>query len=232
MNNTPNKPIPEFVKGISTLILSLLFVTVAAWIFTYVQKKQGVVTQTVSTHTASTTPSDYDAKNTMEKVTVISDFKNTVVNNVPSVKVSKTLKVQGSFASGYLYVKADVSGKALQIQDPANYDAVFASLVELTLNGKDVEFGGHLIQGRSLDTPAHDTYTELLYKLSDVVYKKKFTDPDTEVFSGNWLEVINDKSTREKIVSFSSTVKGVGNIQELSIYYQCAEGSTCSISAE
>jgi hypothetical protein len=223
----------DLLKAVGTLAGALLFVTAAAWIFTSVQKKQGVVTQIVdTTNTASTTPTDYVAKDGMHVVVIINGFKNSVSGNIPSDKISKTLKVTGSFADGYLYVAADVNNKALQINDPTNYDAVFASLIELTKDGSDKEYGGHLIQSKSLSTPIHSDYTELLYKLSEVVYKKQFTDSDAELSTGNWLEVINDKSSREKIISFSSTVKGIGTIEKLVIYYKCADGSSCSITTE
>lgn len=176
--------------------------------------------------------SDYDQKETMKKVVVISNFDNTVNANFPSKKANVTLKATGTFARGYLYASANVEGKALQDTDPSNFDAVFASLVELTKDGSDSQFGGHLWQDESLDTPPHADYTEMLFKLSEVPYKKGFEDSSVVVPPGNWLEVFNDKNTREKVVAFSSTVKGTGVIQELSIYYECAEGSDCSITVE
>ena len=173
--------------------------------------------------------SDYDQKDQMKKVVLVSGFSNTVTNNVPSGRADVTIKATGTFARGYLYAAANVNDKALQDTDRNSFDAVFASLVELTKDGSDSQFGGHLWQDESLDTPQHAEYTEMLFKLSDVPYKKAFEDSSVAVPPGNWLEVLNDKATREKIVAFSSTVKGTGTIQELSIYYECAEGSDCSI---
>jgi len=230
MNKIDKEDVATVLKGIGAILGGLLFVAVSAWIFTFVQKQEGVVTQTVQTIPIEV--ADYEKKDSMQSITVIPGFENTVTNNVYSGKAEATLKVTGSFARGYLYVAADVEGKALQDKDPHNFDSVFASLVELTKDGSDSQFGGHLIQAKSLETPEHSNFSEMLFSLSEVPYKKQFTDPDTILYSGNWLEVLNDRTTREKIIAFSSTIKGTGNIRSLVLYYECAEGSSCSITIE
>ena len=89
------------------------------------------------------------------------------------------------------------------------------------------ELGGHLIEARSLGTPKSNNYTELLYQLSDIQYKKQYWQTDIEVLSADWLRLFNE-SARQKLITFTSTVDK-GLIQELSIYYDCVDGSSCSI---
>jgi hypothetical protein len=173
-------------------------------------------------------PSAYEVKDKMQYLVVMENVKNIVTDHVPTYKDEVHLKVTGLFAKGYLYVVADVAGKPLETKDSDRYDAVFAQIIELTPNGDGRQIGGHLLEQKSLKTQRHDSYTELLFDLSEVPYKKHYLDPDTEITLGNWLEVLNNP-TREEILAFSSTEKGVGTVQKLVIYYTCVDGSNCSI---
>lgn len=165
--------------------------------------------------------SPYEAKDSLDKVVVVQDFKNSSAGHTPTETFQKTLEIKGTIADGYLYIRADVDGKAL-----TGFDDVYAKLIESS-PGVYHEYGGHLIQSQSLDTPKNETQTELLFDLSALKYKKNFTDSNKEVLSGNWLDVLND-SAGKKVLGFSSTARG-GNIQEMDIYYKCLENTECSI---
>ncbi len=178
-----------------------------------------VTTTTLATIQKQVSP--YEAKDVMGKVVIIQNFKNSSVSNKPTNSFEKTLTMTGVVTDGYLYVKADVGGKAL-----TQYDDIYTKLLE-TSPGSYQEYGGHLIKSQSLDTPTSETQTELLFDLSSIKYKKNFTDSEKEVLSGNWLSVLNDSSSK-KVLGFSSTARQ-GNIQEMAIYYKCLENTNCSI---
>ncbi|TSC54832.1 MAG: hypothetical protein LiPW30_298 [Parcubacteria group bacterium LiPW_30] len=164
----------------------------------------------------------YKAKDSMSKVLVVKDFKNSSISHSPTDTFKKTLEVNGTIVGGYIYIKADVDNRAL-----TSFDDIYVKLIESS-HGLYKEYGGHLIQSQSLDTPKNDKQTEFLYELSSIKYKKSFTDSDKEVLSGNWLAILND-STTKKILGFSSTSRN-GDMQEMYIYYKCLDNTDCSIS--
>ena len=168
------------------------------------------------------TLSPYEAKNKLNKTTIVSDFENTVKNNNPTQSFKKTLKTTGSFAGGYLYIRASVNAKPL--------DGLGDVYIKLSgfVNGKYQESGGHLISGKSLDTPKLENATELLFDLSDVKYKDTYLKSDIEVVSGDWLKIMNGSGV-DIVIGFTSTEE-VGKIEEISLYSGCNEGSECSIS--
>lgn len=176
---------------------------------------------TSAIETIQKTVTPYEAKENMSKVFIVQNFKNSSVSHQPSNTFEKTIVISGTVTDGYLYVRADVGGKAL-----TSYDDIYAKLIE-SGPGLYQEYGGHLIQDQSLDTPKSDTQTELLFDLSSIKYKKNFTDSNKEVLSGNWLAVLSDMSSK-KVLGFSSTARD-GDIQEMTIYYKCLENTSCSI---
>lgn len=208
-------------------VVGLVFMGLSAFLYSAV----GNLTKKVFP-TEPVSKSAYELKDSMKSLVVIENYKNTVANHKASKPVEVPLKVSGHFSKGFLYVVADVEGDALRTEDDDNYDAVFASLIELTPNGDGGEYGGHLIPERTLPTRIHEDKTELLYSLASVPYKGHYLDSNVEITEGNWLEVLNDTSKREEVYAFSSTEKGTGTIQKLVIYYECAEGSNCSITAQ
>lgn len=213
-----------------TLGIGLAFIAVASFIYTVVagltKKHIPAVVGTVSAL------ADYEKKDAMRHAVIIENYSNTVTVGQPPESADRVLRVTGDFSDGYLYVVADVEGQSLQTADLYDYDSVFAALVELKPAGNGAQIGGHLIESKGLETPKSPTHTEMLFRLSEVVYKKTYTDSDTELTSGDWLKVLNDPTTREMVIAFSSTIKGSGRIQKLVIYYTCAQGSNCSISVE
>ena len=144
------------------------------------------------------------------------------------MKIEKDLIVKGIVTKGYLYVVANADSKALQTSDPNKFDDIYINLIELGADSAhSKQYGGHLIESRSLDTPKSDSQTELLFSLADIPYLKTYTDPNKEIISGNWLAILNE-NLHKRVIAFSSTLKQ-GTVKELSIYYTCLENTDCSI---
>jgi len=169
--------------------------------------------------------SPYQNKDNMSKTEVTSNFSNSSKENKPTDSFSKTLSVVGDIGGGYLYIKASAGGKALNPSE----DDIYIKLLG-NVNNKYQEIGGHLIGIKSLDAPKSQSFTELLYDLSDVRYKSSYLQGGTESVSGDFLQLING-GTNQVIVGFSSTNKS-GIIEEISIYYSCTNNSNCSIGAK
>jgi hypothetical protein len=176
--------------------------------------------------------SPYGDKDQMNKLIIVSGFDNTTKlskpENLVSNKISKTIIVNGTITKGYLYVVASADNKALQTSEQDRFDDIYINLIELKNDNSSKEYGGHLIENRSLETPKSNSQTELLFSLANIPYLKTYTDSDKEIISGNWLKIL-DESPLNKTVAFSSTLKK-GTIKELSIYYTCLENTDCSLS--
>ncbi len=166
----------------------------------------------------------YEEKDTMKKVLVIENLNNSVENGEPTNFGEKLLETKGDFKSGYFYVKASANNGWL-----SNGEDVYAKMMA-QIDSKYEEYGGHLIKQKSLYTPDNGGRTEYLFKLDDIKYKEDYTDKDIEVTSADWLRLLNDFSG-QKVITFVSTVRS-GTIHELSIYYNCAVNSDCSISVK
>lgn len=166
----------------------------------------------------------YQFKDQLNKVIIAQNFDNTTQNGQATQTLSKNLIVTGSFNKGYLFIKASIDNVSL-----GSRGDVYTKL-QATINTVYNEFGGHLISSYSLETPKFNDHSELLYSLSDIKYKNDYRDSDIEVLSGNWLKLFNENGSQQ-IVAFASTT-GQGKIIEFSIYYQCADGSNCSITVQ
>jgi len=163
----------------------------------------------------------YTQKEDLKRSTIVSGFKNTTKDNKQTDSFNKVLNIQGQFSAGYFYVRASVNDKALTM-----YDDVY---IKLTSNsqGQYVESGGHLLENKSLETPKFDKYSELLFDLRDVRFKNSYKDSEVNSVSADWLKILNGGKT-DIVIGFSSTA-GQGNIEEMNIFYQCINGSDCSI---
>lgn len=163
----------------------------------------------------------YEYKDGLIKLVLVENFTNSTAGQKPTSFFEKYLQVNGTLKDGFLYIKADINGVALDTRSD-----IYTKLSSFYDN-KHHEYGGHLIKEKSLDTPVHSDYSEFLYKLSDVKYKGSFTDSDIEITSADWLSLLN-KGSNQRIVGFSSSVDK-GTIAELSFYYSCSEGTQCSV---
>lgn len=163
----------------------------------------------------------YEAKDKLNKVVILENFMNSTVGNIPTNTFNNRLEVSGLLNKGYLYIKASIDSSSMK-----NKGTIYTKMYSLS-NGLHQEFGGHLITSKSLDTPKNTDFTELLYELSDIKYKKDFRDSDIEIVSADWLKLINTVG-EHGILGFVSTVME-GKIIESSIYYECVTGTECSI---
>lgn len=165
--------------------------------------------------------SPYEAKEKMVKIILVHDFSNTTKNGVSTNTFYKQFLSTGVFNGGYLYVKASTDKQPLEGKGD-----IYAKLTTV-VNGNYHEYGGHLQASKSLETPKNTQFTELLYPLSDIKYKRDYQDSDIEILSGDWLKLLN-LGGNPTLIAFTSTV-GLGKIVELSIYYECINGSSCEI---
>ncbi|MFA5080314.1 MAG: hypothetical protein WC472_01675 [Candidatus Paceibacterota bacterium] len=166
--------------------------------------------------------SPYEYKNSLKKIEIVSNFKNTTKNGLPVTDIREKIKINGSLKQGYVYVRASVdNGKKL-----TKNDDIYLKIGG-QLNGGHKEIGGHLIAEKSLEVPSSEKYTEILFNLSDVKYKESYLDKTDEVISGDWLNFLN-KGNIDFILAFSSTARE-GNIEEISFYYEC-NNADCSVS--
>lgn len=163
----------------------------------------------------------YEYKDGLIKIVLVENFTNSTAGQKPTSFFEKYLQVNGTLKDGFLYIKANINGAALDTKSD-----IYTKLSSFYDN-KHHEYGGHLIKEKSLDIPVHSDYSEFLYKLSDVKYKGSFTDSDIEITSADWLSLLNIGSN-QRLVGFSSSVDN-GTIAELSFYYSCAEGTQCSV---
>lgn len=165
--------------------------------------------------------SPYKQKDSFEKQIIVTNFSNSVTNNEPEKTIKKTILTEGNISKAFLYVVASVD--AVKLDEYSDIYIVIGGYIDDTW----IESGGHLIENRSLKTPKSQERTEMLFNLSDVKYKENFGDSNIDVVSANWLSIINS-SNIEFVTAFSSTEKQ-GLIEEISIFYECVEGTTCSL---
>lgn len=217
----------KFKEAISALVLGLLAVVAATSLIALISsignRDDRVENIEKKVEEIKTALSPYEDRENLFKTLIISNFNNSVKDDQPTDSFSKKILVSGRIGRGYLYVRASADSNALK----ANEDDVYVKIAG-TVNGEHKEFGGHLIESKSLDTPKSKTATELLFSLSDIKYKESYKQSDIEIISGDWIKIFNT-GTAQFIVGFSSTQKS-GTVEELSLYYQCEPESQCSIS--
>lgn len=151
----------------------------------------------------------------MLKLSIAEDFASWTPNaKVEDSKVvSRALTVEGNVEKAFLFVDASVAGKEL-----SSYHSFYLKLVNS---------GGHLFRPESLDVEAGEG-TTLLYDLSDVPYLSSVPYDETKTPErADLLALLKDGSS-PLVTSFISSLEG-GQINELSMYYTCAEGSDCSV---
>lgn len=132
--------------------------------------------------------------------------------------INKHYKVKGGFSRAYLYIEGSVDyGRPL-----TNWDDFYFSL-----NG----FGGHLISDEnSLPVPP-GSYSRYLYDLRSVSYYPTMKDKEKRVnkkVNINLFGFFRDGVAFDVSVTISSNRPG-RIMKEVSLYYECFEGSSCNI---
>lgn len=148
--------------------------------------------------------------------------KDGCVNNKPASVdfdgIHKSYLVTGKFSRAYLYVEALVDYN----RPLTSWDDVF-----FTING----LGGHLVtDANNLPVSSGDT-TRLLYNLRSISFfydlddKLNQRNPQSNI---NLFSLLQDGYTLTIVATLSSDRPG-RVLREISIYYECFQGSKCSI---
>lgn len=225
-------PTSDLKEKIILIIVGLLAVVIAALVFGYVgsffapenstEEKIEEISSDVKELKKEVKVSDYSRKDVLKKITIVTDFRNSVKNSQPTEVMERKLAVVGKISYGYLHVKASVNNNKLSLSD-----SVYVKLAA-TLSGEHKEFGGHLRRDKSLNVPPSESITELLYSLDNIFYKTAIPySEDVDAQSVDFLRALND-GTKTRTIAFVSTLRN-GIIHELSIYYECQEKDECSI---
>jgi len=149
--------------------------------------------------------------------------KDGCVNNTSATidfdGIDHLYKVTGSFSRAYLYINAQV-----------DYSRLLTSWDDIYFKINDM--GGHLVSGddNSLPVPAGKT-SQYLYNLSSISY---YSSPANKVKKINenknisLFSLLQDSAELHVHVTISSARPG-RVMKEVSIYYECAQNSQCSI---
>lgn len=165
---------------------------------------------------------DFDAikgKNPDQDIKPITIARN-FINSKPVTPndldgVTKNFEVKGQFSRAYLYIEAMVDYKRqLTVWD----DVYF----------KIKDDGGHLISDFNNLARPSATVSNYLYDLRSIYYYPTVEDKKKEGSIVNLFELLKDEK-KLKINVFVSSNRPGGVLKEVSIYYQCLPGSTCSI---
>lgn len=224
-----NKFKTRLLESLLTLGIGLVAIVVATTLIFFVRnvfepkdKVQQLKTIEENTKNIKDSLTPYESKNRFKKVVILEGFTNSIAGNNPTNTFNNRLQASGLFSQGYFYVKASIDNSNIE-----NKGSIYTKMYVLSSDGNYQEFGGHLIPSQSLDTPKSNDVTELLYQLSDIKYKKDYRASDVEIISANWLKLLNMVGNHG-FLGFVSTV-GNGKIIELSIYYECVQGTECNI---
>lgn len=161
---------------------------------------------------------DYSALSRMKKVELLTKFESWTPDARKDPAKTKSVLVLdgGRLSTGYLYVKASVEDRPM-----SRWESIFVQM-----NYK----GGHLLRSKSLPVPPGDM-TELLYALDDVSYISSVPYQENSNYSKvNWFNQFNPGS-RIRVDTFISSLKPAV-IEELVIFYDCADNDQCSLKVQ
>lgn len=132
--------------------------------------------------------------------------------------IKKRYKVKGRFARAYLYIEAKVDyNRPLTVWDD----------VYFRING----LGGHLIPNDNVLPVPPAEFSSYLYDLRSISYFSTLKDKEKRVTKQtniNLFVLLQNGINLNIITSISSDRPG-RVMKEVSIYYECFEGSDCSI---
>lgn len=132
--------------------------------------------------------------------------------------INKSYQAIGSFSRAYLYIEAIVDYS----RPLTSWDGIY-----LTINN----WGGHLVEDSNvLPVPPSDV-SRLLYNLRSISFYATLEDKlyKSNLYSNiNLFTFLQDTNTLNVVVTISSDRPG-RVLREVSIYYECFEGSNCDI---
>lgn len=209
------------IQKLNTAI-SAVFIVAAVVLFGAALKNRGA-SEAPAEEAASGTASEevsgtqaYDDLDGMRRLELAKDFASwTPGAAVEDEKVrGGALAVTGTVAKAFLAVKASVDGKSL-----TRYESVFV---------KFNDAGGHLFRPSSLETPAADGATTLLYDLAAVPVLPTVPYDETRTpETAELLATLADGKTA-RLTAFISSLRPA-LVEEMTLSYVCAEGSDCAI---
>lgn len=177
----------------------------------------GPTEQAVGTPDAAVNTAAYDSLKGMKTVLLAQNLESwTPDAQVSAGKlVSKRLEVKGEFAKAYLVAKASEGGDGL-----TRWDSFYFKLNDA---------GGHLFRPLSLPFPSASA-TSLLYDLKDVAVLPNVPyDENRTPDHADLMATLRDGHT-VAVTSFISSLRQ-SQIDELSLFYSCADSKDCSITS-
>ena len=169
----------------------------------------------------------------MKQVNVISDCENCANNEWRSEQaaneslddISAYYTASGEFASGFLVIEAAVDGE----KPFTEWDGFYLKMQR----HKFYDEGGHLVLENSLPIPQSETSSRYLFNLNEVVAFKSLSDKinksgeETFDFFSKYLQ----NGNLFRILAFVSSARPGRVIKEISVYYECAQGSSCKLTS-
>jgi|GEM_PF-6473515 len=162
---------------------------------------------------------DFNSLSSLHKLNIVNNFESWT----PSAKIDprKTRAVivldKGELGKGYLYLKASVGKKPL-----SRWESLY---VQMNYRG------GHLLRTKSLSVPLTSESTELLYALDDISYVVTVPYRENDDYNKtNWFNLFKPNA-QIRIDTFISSLKPAV-IEEMSLYYDCADNSECLLSVK
>jgi len=157
-----------------------------------------------------------ELKNASQIVTLAKDLNSYGQNNQLINTKYTLVKSVGSgsqIACGYLYVKAHVGNRPLQLEWEHPYV-------------KPGQFGGHIITENAIVNREVASTTELLFNLSNITYR--IDNNTSEIEKADWAALFN-VTNKIKFEIALNTTDPRGTLDEVSIAYQCWSPETGQI---
>jgi len=149
-----------------------------------------------------------ELRNTGQIVTLAKNLNSYGQNNQfvnAKYTLVKSVGTGSQIACGYLYVKAHVDGRPLQLQWEHPYV-------------KPGQFGGHIITDNAISNKEVSSTTELLFNLSNINYRVDVNTSETN--KADWAALFNVTDRISFEVALNTTSSS-GMIDEVSVAYQC-----------
>lgn len=159
---------------------------------------------------------DYDSLSVLKKLEIITSFTSWTPDAVvESGKTKKSVVLdKGKLAKAYVYIRASLDGKAL-----TRWESIYLKMDNV---------GGHIFRKQSLSVPASNK-TELLFALDSVPYLTSVPYSELRVpFYTDWFQFFRD-GRKVQVLTFISSLRPA-LVEEVSIYYGCADGDECELS--
>lgn len=168
--------------------------------------------------------SDYDAikgnnpNPKIKNINISSDYINNKPATVDFDGVEKSYVAKGQFSRSYLYINALVDNS----RPLTSWDDIY-----FTLN----QMGGHLITDENLLPAPEGDSSKYLYNMNSISYFPTISDKEqnkNKKSNMNFFWMLQNGNDLNIHVAVSSNRPG-RVIKEVSIFYECFEGSDCSI---